>query len=126
MVQFNGLRPGATRDSEASSEVAGARSSRPSSRVDRACSDCRDLTYFSGKKTPCERHAGFPQTSLEAALSQSIDESQAAYRAGYRAEDIGQHTNACPFRDIPGEAMLREQWMKGFRASARDRKVATE
>lgn len=62
--------------------------------------------------------------SLAPALSQSLDLAHSAWLAGYAAEDKGQAPNACPY--APCQAMLREQWMKGYRASARDRKVATE
>ena len=58
---------------------------------------------------------------LKPLLRESITRAQRAWKMGYDAENLSQSRRSCPFQDVPGQRMEREQWMKGFAHSARDR-----
>lgn len=58
---------------------------------------------------------------LQPLLRESIDRAKRAWKMGYDAENRCQSRRACHFQDVPGQRMEREQWMRGFAHSARDR-----
>lgn len=55
--------------------------------------------------------------SLARRLRDSIRWSRSAYFAGYKANDQGYHTGACPFPNTLWQRWLRNAWLKGWRQS---------